>query len=146
MNCKALLYLIFLALTNCVTTKTINKIVVDKYRYTNLQNLKNDNFSITNTFDGKELVTTKKLKSNFVPAIFYWSSSKIFSTEINHVVIVNSINDYANEYANAINFKNKLGNKQIYLNIKSVPKDFIFSESNNTIFILVFAIDSNKKT
>ena len=145
MKHNALLYLLFLMLTNCVTTKTINKIVIDKYRYTNLQNLKNDNFTITNTFDGKELVTTKKLISTFIPAIFYWSSSQMFNTEINQGVIINSINDYANEYANSIYFKNKLANKKVYLSIKSVPKDFVFAESNSTIFVLVYAIDSNKK-
>ena len=140
---KALVYFLFLMLTNCVTTKTINKIVINKYRYTNLQNLKNDNFTITNTFDGKELVTTKSLISQFLPAIFYWSNSQMYNTEINQGVIINSINDYANEYANSINFKNKLANKKVYLSIKSVPKDFVFAQSNSTIFILVYAIDSN---
>ena len=70
MKHNALLYLLFLMLTNCVTTKTINKIVIDKYRYTNLQNLKNDNFTITNTFDGKELVTTKNLYLRLYPQFF----------------------------------------------------------------------------
>ena len=69
----------------------------------------------------------------------------MFNTEINQGVIINSINDYANEYANSIDFKNKLANKKVYLSIKSVPKDFVFAESKSTIFILVYTIDSNKK-
>lgn len=95
----------------------------------------NDNFIIINKFNNDDLIKTKKNHSYIIPAIFYWESSKTFNSELNPNIPISLLNKYANEYADSIGFKNKLLNKKIYINIKSIAHKFQSKFSHSVIIV-----------
>lgn len=104
----------------------------------------NENFAILNKFANESMVKTTKTKSTFIPAIFYWKSSRTFKIELNKLIPINLVNKYATEYANSIGFKYKLNDKKILLTFRTIPKSFEYNQSSSTLFLICFMVGAEK--
>lgn len=134
----ALLLSLFLFL-GCVSVKTIDQAVNDRYQNAMVKKFNGSNFSLTNVVTKNDLVKTEKIKSQFIPALFYWKSSGTFEATLDNYVTLNLLNKYADDYANSIKFSEKLNGRKIELNVVSIPEKFEYKQSSTTIFLILAA-------
>jgi len=135
-----------LLFSSCIGTKGINEVVQNKYSKALKRPLKGENFAITNPIAGGQMVQTKKIKKVVIPAFFYWKFQSVYESDINPYVPINLFNKYADDYAATLNFKNKLANRKVELNVVFIPKSFQFSQTSKTIFLLIAAVNSESNS
>ena len=123
----------------CVSTRTVNKAVTERYQNALVKSLSGANFSVANRVHKDTLVRTKKVRSQFIPALFYWKSSGTFKTNLDSYVTVNLLNKYADDYANTINFKEKLKGRTIELEVVSIPNEFEYKQTTTTLYFIIAA-------
>lgn len=133
-------------LAGCVTTKSVNGIVTEKYKNFTESGVQSQNFAYQNQFSGGNVATTEKKKNVVIPAFFYWKFSETYHTELHPMVPVKLFNKYADDYAQTLNLQQKLAGRKVELNVVSIPKGFVSTYTDKAYFFILagFSVTSNE--
>ncbi len=139
---KTIRHLLFIGtvilLIGCIGTKKFSSFVEPKFPQ-NETTLTNDNF----IFDLSELqptpqtITSTKLKSQFIPAIFYWQLDNRIQCHINPVVVGQSFQENFLYYADSLSIYKKLQKQKVEIKLEKIPTSFVWTHEWDLIFLLV---------
>lgn len=89
------------------------------------------------------LIKVQKLKSFFIPAIFYWQSEHSLKCELSPKVPVRFFEQEFMRLADSADLKSKLNGQKIELSILQIPNSFVYTHKEKTIIFIVAYIVSS---
>jgi hypothetical protein len=132
--------ILFLFSTSCVSTKKYTGFVKPKFEKS-VSEIENENGKIT--FDLSKLdtitdiVKSEKLKSMFIPAIFYWGWENTIKSEIDPQTVGEIFRNSFLYYSDSLGLSEKLGNKNLEISIEKIPTSFVYTNKGYTVIVLV---------
>ncbi|MBN2766938.1 MAG: hypothetical protein JXR27_11245 [Paludibacteraceae bacterium] len=141
-NLKILVFfLTVVALNGCVSTSKMTKVIRDRmpsvaqptYDYSSFVTVNSDSLIHTDS-----LVTVKKEKSYFIPAVFLWAWNHRLACELNSDYMLNIFRKVLADKLKEYNMEKFIGNNKLEINIKKVPNRFKYT-NNGSVMFLVFA-------
>lgn len=141
-NLKILVFfLTVVALNGCVSTLKMTKVIRDRmpnvaqptYDYSSFVTVKSDSLIHTDS-----LVTVKKEKSYFIPAVFLWAWNHQLACELSSNYMLNIFRKVLADKLKEYNMEKFIGNNKLEINIKKVPNRFKYT-NNGSVLFLVFA-------
>ena len=141
-NLKILVFfLTVVALNGCVSTSKMTKVIRDRmpnvaqptYDYSSFVTVKSDSLIHTDS-----LVTVKKEKSYFIPAVFLWAWNHQLACELSSNYMLNIFRKVLADKLKEYNMEKFIGNNKLEINIKKVPNRFKYT-NNGSVLFLVFA-------
>lgn len=138
MRQKILSILTITLLTSCIGTKKFTGFVKPKFQDTKTS-LTNDNFIFdwTGLESKVNLVMSTKVKSQFIPAIFYWQWNNSIKCEINPIIVGQYFQESFLQYADTLKVKEKLQGRKLELKLEKIPNSFIYTHKGNSIIFIV---------
>ncbi len=124
--------------TSCIGTKKFTSFVTPKFQETKA-NSSNDNF----TFDlaGLEnktsLITSTKVKSQFIPAILYWQWNNTIKCEVNPVIVGQSFQENFLLYADSLKIQEKLQGRKLEMKLENIPNSFVYTHKGNSVILII---------
>ena len=84
------------------------------------------------------MAIAKKGSTYFIPAIFYWGVKETFHCYLNPKIPVTIFSNTCRKFADSFNIINRLHGQTLELTINSLPSRFVYSNTQDVIFALVF--------
>jgi len=125
----------------CISTKRYNGFITQKITTAPVAGLPDEKGYISFVSD-KLIATdtpvkTTKLKSIFIPALFYWEWESTMRCEINPLSQVAKVNRWLLYYADSTGLREKLDGRTLEISFEKIPDSFIYSNRGSTIFMIV---------
>lgn len=142
LNLKIIAFLvIFVALGGCVSTSKMTGIIRDRmpnvaqptYDYSSFVTVKADSLIHTDS-----LVTVKKEKSYFIPAVFLWAWNQQLDCELSSDYMLNIFRKVLADKLKEYDMEKFIGDNKLEISILKVPNRFKYINSGSVLF-LVFA-------
>jgi len=136
------LFSFILLFSSCISTKNFTAVVKSKISETKFDSHSFDSTSISlvvSTLNKNDsLVTVKKVKAYFIPAIFYWGWNRTYGCDISSEYFVNKFSEILKNKAIEFNIAKHLGTRKLELKIEEVPSYFSYTK-NGMFLYAVFA-------
>ena len=142
LNLKILaLFFAVVSLSGCISTTKMADVIRDRmpivkqsdYDFSSFVTIKTDSLAKTDS-----LVTVKKEKSYFIPAVFLWAWHYQFACELSSDYMLDIFRKVLADKLREYNMEKFIGNNKLEINIKKVPNRFKYS-NNGSVLFLVFA-------
>ena len=140
MKCLLLNFIIIFLLAGCMGTKKYSRFVNQELSSNSNHNKDSSNIFIFKTDSlpkHDSNVTSKKIKSLFIPAILYWQWENTICCEFNSSVPTNILTSTITSYSDSIKLGDRLNGQKIELSIDRIPSTFIYTYKGYTIIFLV---------
>ncbi len=125
--------------SGCISTKKyinyINQKCNQKNELINVNDYVEFKDTINKTTDS--IVKAEKIKSYFIPAIFYWEWNNTIKCELSGKQTFNTFYYYFQCYADSLNLKDKLNGEKINISFESIPNTFIYTNKGYIVIIII---------
>lgn len=85
-----------------------------------------------------ELVTTKRMKTYFVPAIFFWAGGESTQTDVNNQYFINLFSEVLRQKDDVYNLKSTLDDRTLEIRLIKVPN--IYQYKSNWYFFFALYV------
>lgn len=141
MNSRWILIILAISLSSCVGTKRFSKFIYKKYDTHTVESGDRRNsyitISTTNLPTQDSLANVKKIKSLFIPAIFYWQWEGTISCELAPRFQAGKFATNMLLYADSAGLQEKLNGQRLEISIDSLPHSFMYTNKGFTLFFIV---------
>ena len=130
-------------LSGCISTKKYAGYVKEVYKKADTSAVYTDPVisiipEVPIMFDS--IVKVGKGQTYCIPALFYWGVKQTFNCELNPGIPVRIFSNECYRYAGAEGLNKKLKGQRLEITINSLPRQFVYSEKEDVIYALIFAI------
>lgn len=136
------IFILVLFFSGCMSTKQLTEIVKSKIESgmpeTKFHNTSNLTLKMDSLAASDSLVNVKKDKSFFIPAIVFWVWKNSMSCEIRSQYFANVFAGILQEKTVEFQLQKHLGDKRLEISLEKVPSRFVYSNSGNVFYGLVF--------
>ncbi len=136
------IFILVLFFSGCMSTKQLTEIIKSKIESrmpeTKFYNTNNLTLKMDSLVESDSLVNVKKDNSFFIPAIVFWVWKNSMSCEIRSQYFANVFAGILQEKAVEFQLQKHLGDKRLEISLEKVPSRFVYSNSGNVIYGLVF--------
>lgn len=136
------IFLLVLGFSGCMSTKQLTEIVKSKIESgipeTKFYNTSYLTLKMDSLVESDSLVNVKKDNSFFIPAIVFWVWKNSMSCEIRNQYFANVFAGILQEKAVEFQLQKHLGDRRLEISLEKVPSRFVYSNSGNVIYGLVF--------
>ncbi|MCU7550322.1 hypothetical protein OCK74_14465 [Chitinophagaceae bacterium LB-8] len=134
----ALLFIVII-FSSCFSPRKMDKWIDQQYRDVPTKVKSNDYISvkIEKTPFKDRLSETKKGKTKFIPALFYYQWEFYSTSTLNPYIPVSNLSNTILPYANVKGLKKKLDGQKLELTIEKVPSIFSLRDKGAMIFLVV---------
>jgi hypothetical protein len=130
-----------LTLTSCTTTRRLNKLVYQYHIENPVGEIKEPKWLENSSKTIETFSTSEKVKSRFIPAIFYWKWDTKIYTEINKDIILNRFVNYLSSKSDSLSFSEKLNEQKLKIDNLEAPNKFTYSQDGKLLdFILLYSL------
>lgn len=131
-------------LTSCVSTKKFTSFVEPRFIDAKVNtNSGNFVFDFTNFENTNTPVVSKKLKSQFIPAILYWEWNNTIKCEIDPKIVGQLFQENFLYFADTLKLQDKLQGRKLEIKLEKIPSNFVYTNKGSTIiFIFAYAIST----
>ena len=141
---------LLLIMTSCISTHHFNDIVRERYGNNNISvpeipQKSYISFDI-NQLQNQSLVTSKKLKNLFIPAIIYWQWDNTIEWKLNPLKYGSYFCRQMTLYADSLNLDKILQNRKIKITIENFPNSFYYTHKGFTLILVVSYLYSDVET
>lgn len=88
----------------------------------------------------------KQLERSFIPALVYWGWNSTISCELDPGTAAASVRRGMYQAANSLNLQERLGGRQLVVDIRQTPGQFMYENKGNIIFLIFAHITSVEET
>jgi len=138
LNLKILaLFFAVVSLSGCISTTKMADVIRDRmpivkqsdYDFSSFVTIKTDSLAKTDS-----LVTVKKEKSYFIPAVFLWAWHYQFACELSSDYMLDIFRKVLADKLREYNMEKFIGNNKLEINIGKVPNRFKYSNIGTVLF------------
>lgn len=127
-------------LSSCISTKKVDSIVVEKLGASivekTIPSTPRIKLVTDSLFTPEYISNTTKVKSYFIPAIFYWGVNHTLETEINNRFYINIFQSVLNHKQEVYQLDKLLDDRQLEIHLKELPNEFFYTYQTTYFFYL----------
>ncbi len=92
------------------------------------------------------IVKVEKVRSYFIPAIFFWQSKHELRCDISPELPISIFKNEFYSLAADYNIKGRLGDRSLEIDITEISKGFLYSHNETVVFLLLFYVLTGGET
>lgn len=137
MNRLIYIGVITVCLSSCMSTKKYSAFVDEKVKTENLEHEPKDWLVVNLPAAEEKGNTFKQVKYSFVPAVLYWGWNSTIECEIDPYTAGKYIKYGIFQSADSLDLRSKLKGRQLVIDLKQVPGNFLYENKGNAIILVV---------
>lgn len=123
-----------LGLTSCMGTKKYASFV--EQRVQTEQAVPQQEWLVVNTPAAGQGNQLKQLERSFIPALVYWGWNSTISCELDPGTAAAFVRRGIYQAADSLGLQNRLGGRQLVIDIRQAPGQFMYENKGNVIYLL----------
>lgn len=133
--------ILVLTLKGCTTTRRLDRLVNQYHIEKPIGEIKKPVWLENSSKTIETFSTSEKVKSRFIPAIFYWKWDTKIVTEINKDIILNRFVNYLSSKSDSLSIPEKLKGQKLIVDYLEAPNKFNYSQDGKLLdFILLYSL------
>jgi hypothetical protein len=128
-------------MNSCISTQKYADYVNKKYnqKVNTTSFVANDyiEFDTTNFKNASNIVQTEKIKSLFIPALFYWQWNNSIKCTFSSQQSLGPFYNNFQHFADSLKFNEKLKGQRLVIQLESIPRTFVYTNKGFVIFAIV---------
>ncbi|WP_418263247.1 hypothetical protein [Flavobacterium faecale] len=138
MKINLLTILTITLLTSCIGTNKFTSFSEPKFQEVKTNSANNSfTFDLTGLESKTSIITSTKVKSQFIPAILYWQWNNTIKCEINPVTVGQLFQINFMQYVDSLKISEKLQGRKLEMKVEKIPNSFVYTHKGNSIILIV---------
>lgn len=135
-----------LGLTSCMGTKKYASFVDQRVPTEQVTAPQHDALVVKAPAAGQTGNQFKQLERSFIPALVYWGWNSTISCELDPGMAAAAVSRGMYQAADKLNLQDRLAGRQLVIDIKQTPGQFMYVSKGNVIFLIFAHITSGEES